>query len=168
MEVFSSLKKTIPRGYERASAVGTIGRILTIYGVYAAIVLSNEGNLSIQGYNFFQCKGGELFSKAFSDMDFDCLIFILRLLLFGFIVSDPRMFSATVCSYAFKLAVRINMQIWCCYIPAILSTFLAYIFSDSNPTNVCKYLPSYILAILPLVLLTTHLFNDDYGLYQLG
>ena len=78
MKVFSSLEKTIPRGYERASAVGTIGRILTIYGVYAAIVLSNDGYLSIQGYNFFQCKGGELFSKTFSDMDFDCLVFILR------------------------------------------------------------------------------------------
>ena len=77
-------------------------------------------------------------------------------------------FSAGVSSYCFKLAVRVNVQVACAYLPTFFSTLLAFILSDLDNMNaVWSYTASYILALLPLLLLTTHLLTDSYGLYQL-
>lgn len=52
--------------------------------------------------------------------------------------------------------------------PTLLSTLIAFILSDlDNFDTVWSYTASYVLAFLPLLLLTTHLLNDSYGIYQL-
>ena len=82
--------------------------------------------------------------------------------------------SSMLSSYFSKLSVRINMQVVGFVVPNHLSVILAYVlqwlfFPDELNANVDEsvYIGILVFAIIPFVLLFTHLWTSDYMIYPL-
>jgi len=77
-------------------------------------------------------------------------------------------------SYLSKVSSRINIQLFGFVFPSVFGSLFGLILTDfvatpgsADASSAALYLPSYLLGVIPLILLTSHLWSDDYFPYQL-
>ena len=101
------------KGFEIVSLIGAGLRIFTTYAIYAWVVLSGGGKVSVNLTNsFFSCPESHFLSNDLYKTDLSWLIFVL---------------SSIMTSYCAKLSVRINVQLLGFFIPTILSFIISYL-----------------------------------------
>ena len=106
------------RGMEVAAMAGSTIRILTIYAIYAIVVSTSNGQLSIQmSSSFFSCDDTGFFHE---DRFHEDLVYLLYVL------------TTMMSSYCAKLCVRINVQLFGFYIPTIIGSIMSFLLSGPS------------------------------------
>ena len=105
------------KGMEFAAMAGSTVRILTIYAIYAIVVSTSNGQLSIQmSSSFFSCEDTGFFHE---DRFHEDLVYLLYVL------------TSMMTSYCAKLCVRVNVQLFGFYIPTIVGLIMSFLLSGS-------------------------------------